>query len=1191
MDGSTDLFDEEGDQLVRNYTTLEKYITIFDTAKTNNRHLIITVRNGELWDSIAYTLTFEATPNHISIIDGITTFYFDNCKINGQLKAACTYYPFDDILDMYPMSDSDTSASFEVIEDPNAFLDQLTLEHMPISQIHNTLMNTSLEFSQPQSQTHDSMLHTPHSNDVTCSTPTDVNNHQTLSDVTLSPVKQAPSITITPAVTPHYTEMQLHIADECVEDAYLKLFWKNHEHTLPYDTWVINTGLRTAFNHKTLTLITPRAYTKLMYENPTFAAQLYNQWYDSFSEHLLPFDHWYYRQPETLPVDPEVTSAMAASRLIDVQKWQEDAFDLVDQERNEGERRRLETLRQHWTLTLIKQHSMPFTEFLKSQLSDTKVYEGESEFQISLNNIKDTQWFPHLFLCLKDEGIAFHDLENISDFVLNRKHKTIVNDPNAMVSPSSFLPGERFSRMFIPNYVVIPYTLATTLHVEEIISHTHIQHILWTRLHAAHRRAYANFQINELTNTSTPLERLRMTTLTSDSLPPIQIPDSLIVQQSHARIYTKRQGGVKMLYRTEFYDLFFRPLEFLVGRGMPMHRLLLEAAYDFSERCNLFKLMLEFSGHNIDMPIPCDVHWFFAEITKIRHLHASDLLPSTTHNKAPLLRLDALPKSPEQSNPAFTKPVPTIQITDFAEGNQFHKFRPHPFLPLPLYILDKFPSHGGQRMSTHMHIRLHEAFLQAYERFTDKYGSDTTTTFTNDNATDKSSDIRHNERGLQFQHNAQAMPDDLDWDLEVQQETHTSPSLLQKPSYAQKAKTSYPVPKKRQDKVLPKPVQLDKSDSVPHQPILDLPVPQSTTPVQRPNIPPPLLPHEIPQPRSPPSSQSPILKDQLLGSQENQLSQFNIFQQQLAHLQQLQTEIQQQLRLSYPEQPQNQPLPQQVFYVSVPNQFQQQPQPISLPGTPPPQLHHVPQQVQVQQPEPFLVLPNMPAHAAKPDWLQPQPADDKILPSSLLWTCRNNQHRPLWTSQPHSAASLHDKVTKTVALFPSDRYDTKPFYRQIPIDGVNAKSTLTIHYSSQHEQEDVIITTKTAPIINPKLNLKPKPDIRSTLTMPVNLFNRFMQHFYDLCSYELPPADNEIHRDTFTLHERDFTLAKHAFKISIQLSEGVYGKERIAVLFREEKVSPPTYNNESIRIPWIHLMDTLTAMRNVHQDLMNHKLL
>ena len=149
---------------------------------------------------------------------------------------------------------------------------------------------------------------------------------------------------------------------------------------------------------------------------------------------------------------------------------------------------------------------------------------------------------------------------------------------------------------------------------------------------------------------------------------------------------------------------------------MPMHRLLLEAAYDFSERCNLFKLMLEFSGHNIDMPIPCDVHWFFAEITKIRHLHAADLLPSTTHNKAPLFRLDALPKSPEQSNPAFTKPILVIQPTDFTEGGPHHKFRPHPFLPLPLYVLDRFPSHGGQRMNTHTHIRLHEAFLRTLHR-------------------------------------------------------------------------------------------------------------------------------------------------------------------------------------------------------------------------------------------------------------------------------------------------------------------------------------------------------------------------------------------------------------------------------------------------------------------------------------------
>ena len=161
----------------------------------------------------------------------------------------------------------------------------------------------------------------------------------------------------------------------------------------------------------------------------------------------------------------------------------------------------------------------------------------------------------------------------------------------------------------------------------------------------------------------------------------------------------------------------------------------------------------------------------------------------------------------------------------------------------------------------------------------------------------------------------------------------------------------------------------------------------------------------------------------------------------------------------------------------------------------------------------------------------------------------------------------------------------------IPIDGVNAKSTLTVMYASKDGQDDIILTTKTSAITNPKLNLKPKPDVRLTLTMPVNLFNRFMQQFYDLCTFELKPANDEVHSTTLNLHERDFTLSRHSFKFILQLTEGSYGKERMAILFRQEQYSPPTYGNESIRIPWIHLMDSLTAMRNVHQDLLHHKIL
>jgi hypothetical protein len=158
----------------------------------------------------------------------------------------------------------------------------------------------------------------------------------------------------------------------------------------------------------------------------------------------------------------------------------------------------------------------------------------------------------------------------------------------------------------------------------------------------------------------------------------------------------------------------------------------------------------------------------------------------------------------------------------------------------------------------------------------------------------------------------------------------------------------------------------------------------------------------------------------------------------------------------------------------------------------------------------------MPPHASKPEWLEPQGPTTKSCHPLSCGRAGTTTSEPMWTSQPHSAASLHDKVTKSVALFSPHRYDTKPLYRQIPIDGVNAKSTLRYILLTNTQQEDIILTTKTSPIIHPKLNLKPKPDIRSTLTMPVNLFNRFMQQFYDLCTLELKPANAEIHSTFMT---------------------------------------------------------------------------
>jgi hypothetical protein len=521
-------------------------------------------------------------------------------------------------------------------------------------------------------------------------------------------------------------------------------------------------------------------------------------------------------------------------------------------------------------------------------------------------------------------------------------------------------------------------------------------------------------------------------------------------------------------------------------------------------------------------------------------------------------------------------------------------------------------------MNINTHIRLHDAFLQAYDRFLDKYGPPDSPTFQNDNETSLAHHTRHNERGLTFQQNAQAMPDD--WDapdppnLTDTSRNTTSPSLIPKPTYAQKIKTSYPIPKKRQDKVLPKPKQLapDFTTPAPDQPrgpskppspnpaqppILDTPVPDMTSTSTS-----PLPANTNQQPDIQPQPHNTTSDSKYQIQPLKQPSKFDILQAQFSHLQNLQNELKQHMELAYPEfqqQQQQQSMPiqpqQPVFYVTVP-----QPQPVqnhpsqprSPAQTPPPMFHQVPQHTQVQMPDPFMVLPNMPPLGHKPSWLHPsETIETPIPPSSLLWACKNDQMRPLWTSQRHSSASLHSKVNRHLPLFNPDRYNTKPNYRQIPIDGVNSHSSLTVQFTSDSHNEQIQLITSTRPVVHPKLNQKYKPDIKETLTIPLSLFNRFITKFFELCNQELIPADHDITANTFTIHTHEYSISDHMFKSSIDIREGVHGRERLTTIARTHNKSPPDYPNESIQIPWVHLMDALAAMRNVHQDLLNQQIL
>jgi len=158
----------------------------------------------------------------------------------------------------------------------------------------------------------------------------------------------------------------------------------------------------------------------------------------------------------------------------------------------------------------------------------------------------------------------------------------------------------------------------------------------------------------------------------------------------------------------ELYDWFIRPLEFMVAPGMPLHSLVNESIHHYASRCNLFKLLLETAGFSIYDPVPLQQHMVFSELTKIRHLNTSNLIPIVSNDAAPFKRLDKLPRITYINR---TKPnSKIIEPKDFAPGGKYETYKPHPFVPLPAKILDEFKKLVGKHMALCDEFALHTNF-------------------------------------------------------------------------------------------------------------------------------------------------------------------------------------------------------------------------------------------------------------------------------------------------------------------------------------------------------------------------------------------------------------------------------------------------------------------------------------------------
>ena len=763
--------------------------------------------------------------------------------------------------------------------------------------------------------------------------------------------------------------------------------------------------------------------------------------------------------------------------------------------------------------------------------------------------------------------------------------------------------------VFIPNYLYIPPEILQKMKLKntDIDELPHVQQLLWSRIKEAQANAFLDRQFrwqlyySEHQYLAKSPFAVRFRTQTSSDR--IIIHFTQVVQHMRAHEVCIERGGPQNLSVEEFYDWFIRPLEFMVAPGMPLHSLLNESVHHYASRCNLFKLLLETAGFSIYDPVPVQQHMVFSELTRIRHLNASNLIPIVSNDAGPFVRLDRLPRITYINR---TKPnSKIIEPKDFAPGGKYETYKPHPFVPLPDRILDEFKKLGGKHMAFCDEFALHTNFLKTHKQYVvNKYPA-------------------QEKEKLQQQKNLQPPPIVSNSPKRIDKKVE---NITQDPKVAERWNEMMEEFKET-DKQAIHTEQVERPASaqqVNPPPLQAIPLPQPNEVIpepKKPSIWPPGPRLSIFQP--PDFSMFQVvnaLPTEITEQYTNQI----IMKQCMAQLEQKLLQQQQQML-------QNQSLTEQQRQVVLQQVQEQQTRPDNtimstqdweFSQSQPPQGHSMFPQTQSQEYTKVgtaqsstgnQVLPNPVYHPSisptpKPPMYAegasnyPTPAYhptienpyvpssreiqmEKIFPGSLLWSSTGHFRAPLWTKMAHSAFTLYELIDVTgITEEEKSRHIEMPHFRQIPVDGINFGHTMSIYLSKMDKTEVILIKVSSVKFYqHSKRQVTQYKPVEHQMIIPTYAYARFILMFCEVAKTVLPPAMMDVREGNYELLSKQAYISHDYVDIKIKTSEAQNGIERIVSMTMDDERKTKT--PKPVTFPWIHMGKVLIAMRRVHEDL------
>jgi len=935
--------------------------------------------------------------------------------------------------------------------------------------------------------------------------------------------------------------LPLQTDNETVDIDLIKLRDYPGEDIIPFQEWCDTKHIHSQMVKKKWFFGLNDKFESMKRTNPLKALALYQAWTASFQTHNQPFDQWIHSG--TTPDIKEPPQPLAQDNTIKLPEWHMKAFEYAEQAPR-SDRIKLHKLRRMWAMTIIRNHSLTFPEWLKSTLSPTEdKLDIDQQDKEKVSTMIDVKPYSSTFYYQQTHALEDRLLQ--AEFILDKKAKQHLDRSATFPASELFQPDGPLARFHIPNYIYVPYSLAVTLQVGDIIQHNHVQHLIWTRLLETQYAAYMEetdqwqkyFQDHpELHCTPLIIQFMQQTPVDKP-----QITLRQVVQQMQAHARCKELGGPGHFTKDDFYDLFVRPLEFLVCRGMPLHALMLRSIHSMEQRCNFFRQIIEIAGFSSYDNIPLGPHYLFAEISKIRHLEPQTLIPQNAVYITPLARLDNLPRIPSLNQ--TRKMLGEISQKDFERHGKLHGITPHPYLPIPTHILDTFPHLGGRHIPLRDHIALNYEMIRCYKIFANFQQRPTP-------APRRQLTYDKEEKG----HTPPPRRDNKHTRPDSKSSTEIMETSLEEPKQEPSRSTTN-TPKMKQKSIKLTTAQMIEKTSIPESPS------------------PPKKMSSSPAPDNTVIHMTVNQLQQLLKSKETSTSGNRT---PITKQESKQPEV-----VSSPELPSFKQTPASK---TTDNQY----------GAVLPAQQPLPKKAADTLSTSSTIYPTPAYHpsiSTRPEWIQRarEQIDQKVFPSSLIWSCTGHYITPTWAKVAHSAYSLYNIVDKESPMDEGTkaRHRQMPQYRRIPADGLNHIHDFTVHFEATRHAEYVLIQIDSQLYKNypDRRQTQLEQPVRRRMTIPTHIFNRFIIQFYDIADHQMRPAFQDVQQEGYNLLKKTCYILDYQITYDISIHEGQNGLERLVTLNMQKGNIPRRQITPTLMFPWVRMGAILTAMREVLTDM------